>query len=95
MTATLAITHTVADYDAWYSVFTEHAATRKAHGCFAEELFADPANPKNVMNVMRFPSRADVDAFLADPSLREAMGRAGVVGSPRIEFWTTLQTVDL
>jgi quinol monooxygenase YgiN len=94
MTTTLTITHEVAEYDAWYSVFTEHATARKENGCVSEELLADPANPNQVMNVMRFRTRDGADAFLADSSLREAMGRAGVLSTPRIEFWTTLQTVE-
>ncbi len=94
MSATLAVTHTVADYGAWYAVFTEHATVRKEHGCLSEELFADPEDPNQVMNVMRFPTRADAEGFLADPSLHEAMSRAGVLGEPRIEIWTTVQTVE-
>jgi hypothetical protein len=47
------------------------------------------------MNVMRFRTRDGADAFLAEPSLREAMGRAGVLSTARIEFWTSIQTVEL
>jgi quinol monooxygenase YgiN len=94
VTTTLVITHTVADYAAWYAVFTEHATTRKQHGCLSEELFAHPDHPNQLMNVMRFPTRADAEGFLADPTLREAMGRAGVVGEPRIEFWSSVQSVE-
>jgi quinol monooxygenase YgiN len=91
---TLAITHDVADYAAWYAVFTEHATTRKEHGCLSEELFAHPDQPNSLMNVMRFPTRTDAQSFLEDPSLRAAMERAGVISAPRIEFWTTVQTVE-
>jgi quinol monooxygenase YgiN len=94
MAATLAVTHAVADYDAWHAVFTEHATSRKEHGCLSEELYADPKDPNLLMNLMRFPTRAEAEGFLADPSLHEAMSRAGVVGQPRIEIWTTVQTVE-
>jgi quinol monooxygenase YgiN len=94
MATTLVITHDVADYDAWYRVFTEHAAVRKEHGCLSEELFRNPEQPNEVMNVMRFPSREDVESFLADPSLQEAMTRAGVVGTPGIRFWESVQQVQ-
>jgi hypothetical protein len=36
---------------------------------------------------MRFPTAADAQGFMADPSLPEAMGRGGVVGTPRIELY--------
>lgn len=91
---TLVITHAVADYDAWKQIFDEHAASRRLHGCASEELFRAPATPGTVMNVMRYPSLEAAQGFLADPSLRAAMGRAGVVGEPRIEFWDTIQTVE-
>jgi len=94
MTATLAVTHSVIDYDTWHAVFTEHATVRKEHGCVSEELFVDPSAPEKVMNVMRFPTRAAAEDFLADPSLPDAMSRAGVLGEPRIEIWTTVQTVE-
>ena len=94
MTSTLVITHEVADYDPWYRVFTEHATVRKEHGCLSEELFRNPKSPNEIMNVMRFPSAEDVEAFLADPSLPEAMSRAGVVGAPRIELWGSVQQVQ-
>jgi quinol monooxygenase YgiN len=94
MAATLAVTHAVADYDAWHAVFSEHATSRKGHGCLSEELFADPNDPNLLMTVMRFPTRAEAEGFLADPSLHEAMSRAGVVGQPRVEIWATVQTVE-
>jgi hypothetical protein len=40
------------------------------------------------------PSQADGRAFLEDPSLREAMERAGVVGEPHIHFREPVETVE-
>ena len=34
-----------------------------------------------------FPSTADAKAFAADPSLAQAMERAGVTSAPRIEIY--------
>ncbi len=92
---TLVIEHAVAEYGAWKQVFDEHATSRKEHGCTSEELFRSPDDPCLLMNVMRYPSLAAAQGFLADPSLREAMGRAGVVGEPRITFWETVQVAEL
>ncbi|MEA2590132.1 MAG: hypothetical protein QOH66_3059 [Actinomycetota bacterium] len=89
---TLVITHAVADYDAWKKVFDEHATSRREHGCLSEELFRSPDTAGLIMNVMRYRSRQAAEEFLADPSLRVAMSRAGVTGDPRIELWDTAQT---
>lgn len=39
--------------------------------------------------VMVFPSQTHVGAFVADPSLVEAMSRAGVTGAPTINIAVT------
>jgi hypothetical protein len=46
------------------------------------------------MNVMRWSDRASAESFLADPSLTEAFGRAGVTGQPRFTFWETVETTE-
>ena len=81
---TLIVAHDVADYDAWRPVFDEHGTVRKEHGCSEERVYRAVDAPNSVLVVMTYPSRADIDAFVADPSLREAMGRAGVVSEPEI-----------
>jgi quinol monooxygenase YgiN len=91
---TLVIEHGTENYDAWKRVFDEHGVSRKEHGCISEELFRSDDDPLLIMNVMRWPSRAAADSFLADPSLGEAMHRAGVTGQPRITFWDTAQTTE-
>lgn len=89
---TLVIEHDMQNWDVWKAVFDEHAASRKKHGCISEELFRDAGGAVRIMNVMRWPDRSSAEAFLADPSLGEAMGRAGVSGAPRIWFWDTVET---
>ena len=88
---TLVIEHGVEEFDAWKRVFDEHGVVRKEHGCISEELFR---NENVIMNVMRWPTRAAAESFIADPSLPEAMQRAGVTGEPRIMFWDTVQTTE-
>lgn len=83
----LAVRHTVADFPAWKRVFDEHAAVRKQHGATGHRLLqsADDPNTVTVLNV--FPDRASIEAFASDPSMAEAMQRAGVVSQPDITIW--------
>jgi quinol monooxygenase YgiN len=80
------VTHPVADLDAWRPVFDEHGASRKEHGCLSEAVYQRSGDPNSILVVMEYPTRADADAFLADPSLAEAMGRAGVLAQPEVRF---------
>jgi hypothetical protein len=43
---------------------------------------------------MRWPDRAAAESFLADPSLAEAFGRAGVTGQPRVTFWDSVEITE-
>ena len=80
------VQHTVREFDAWKSVFDEHEAVRRQHGATGHELYRglDDANEVTVVN--HFPSRAQAEAFAADPSLKEAMERGGVLTEPRITW---------
>lgn len=91
---TMVIEHGVADWAAWKRVFDEHGASRKQHGCTSEELFQANEDAHTIMNVMRWPDRRSADSFLADPSLSEALARAGVTGHPRVTFWETVESTE-
>src|SRR5262249_18406980 len=82
----LIVEHPVENYDTWRPVFDEHGTSRLAHGCQSERVYRAVDDPNATIVVMEYPSREDAEAFLADPSLREAMGRAGVLAPPTITF---------
>lgn len=84
---TLAVRHTVADFDTWKAGFDEHGANRKEHGQLSEAVLRGGDDPNTVLILMTWPSAGDAQGFLDDPSLREAMTRAGVIGAPRIELY--------
>jgi uncharacterized protein (DUF1330 family) len=85
--ATVIVRHRVEDYEKWRPVFDEHGANRKEHGCTSETVLRDAEEPNEVAIVMAFPTLDDAHAFGADPSLPDAMGRGGVIGAPRVEFY--------
>lgn len=89
----LSVAHRVADFDSWKAVFDEHGASRKAHGAVGHRVLRnDKSNTVTVLT--EFGDRSEAEAFLADPSLRAAMGRAGVEGEPEITFWEVEEEVD-
>jgi quinol monooxygenase YgiN len=84
--ATLLVRHEVEDYAAWRRVYESVDGLRKEHGCTDAEVMVDPADPQDVFVLHRFPSLPQAQAYAGSTELREAMGRAGVKGAPRIEI---------
>jgi quinol monooxygenase YgiN len=82
----LVVHHRVADYDAWKLVFDEHEPVRRGHGEIEHRVYRDIHDPNRVVVHNDFPSEEAAQAFLEDPTLREAMARAGVEGEPGIGF---------
>jgi hypothetical protein len=93
MSAVVVVRHPVADYDKWKAVFDEHGAVRKSHGALGHVLCAAADDPNTMLIVNEFATRDGAEAFAADRSLPEAMGRAGVTGEPRIEFYELVERV--
>jgi len=85
--ATVAVRHTVEDFDSWRVGYDEHGTVRKEHGCLGATVLRGEGNPNEVLVLTQWPSLKEAHAFASDPSLAEAMKRAGVVGAPRIEFY--------
>ena len=84
--ATLLARHQVEDYAAWRSVYDSVEGLRRAHGCTDAEVLVDPADTEDVYVLHRFPTLGQAQAYAGSNELREAMGRAGVAGAPRIEI---------
>ncbi len=84
--ATLLVQHEVEDYATWRSVYESVDGLRKEHGCTDAEVLVDPVNKQDVYVVHRFPTLEQAQAFAGSSGLREAMGKAGVKGAPRIEI---------
>jgi quinol monooxygenase YgiN len=83
---TLVVHHRVRDYDAWKTVFEEHEAVRRSHGQIEHRVYRDIHDPNRVVVHNDFPSEEAARSLLEDPSLKEAMERAGVEGEPGMSF---------
>ena len=84
--ATLLVRHQVEDYATWRSVYDSVAPLRDQHGCTGAEVMVAPTDKQDVFVLHRFPTLAQAEAYASSGELREAMGRAGVAGPPRIEI---------
>ena len=85
-TAVLIAKHRVADFGAFRTVYDTVGGLRQQHGCTSDHVLQDPSDEREVFVVHRFPTLAQAQAFAASPELKDAMGRAGVAGPPRIEI---------
>ena len=87
MAATVAVRHSVEEFDSWKIAFAAHGTIRKEHGCTGEKILQEAGEPNEVLVLTTWPSMKEAHAFAEDPSLPEAMKQAKVVGAPRIEFY--------
>jgi hypothetical protein len=88
MSATLAIRHHVSDYATWRKAYDETEPLRAQYGCTAQRVMQLPDDGNELLVTHDFPTAEQAGSFAHDPGLREAMGRAGVEGAPRVEIFT-------
>ena len=86
------VQHTVRDFDAWKPAFDEHEGKRAEYGCTCHTIYRDADKPNNVTIVMEYESRERAEAFMRDPSLREAMERGGVTSEPHATWLEKQET---
>ncbi len=90
----LLVRHRVRDYGAWKPIFDEHQIVREKHGATRHWLYRSTEDPNDLILTVEFPTTEAAQGFVADPSLKEAMDRAGVEGPPTIIFCTEIETVS-
>jgi hypothetical protein len=79
---TLVVFHHVVDYGRWKTVFDEHESVRRAHGQLEHRVFRSVGDPNRVVVHNEFPSEEAARGLMDDPSLADAMVRAGVTDEP-------------
>jgi heme-degrading monooxygenase HmoA len=87
------VQHRVSDFDAWKLVFDEHGDVRRRHGATGHEIYRGIEDPNEITVVNHFPSKENAQAFAADPSLKDAMARGGVISEPRMTWAEETETV--
>ena len=86
------ITHKVKDFDAWVKVFdSEGTATRATFGLVDVALARGIDDSTLVHIVFDIKDMTKAKARMSDPALKKLMTDAGVVGAPKIEFYSTAE----
>lgn len=88
----LAINHAVTDYEKWKTVYDSFPPTTGGGAQFAR-LNRSVDDPNLITIVAGFASLDQLKAFVADPTLKERMHEAGVVGQPRIEIYEEVEVI--
>lgn len=81
------IRHRVRDYNAWRKVYDSVGEMQKSGGVTEESVYQSKDDPNDVLVLHMFNSVEEAERFIASPDLRDAMGRAGVEGAPRVEIF--------
>jgi hypothetical protein len=90
--AKVVVQHHVADYDVWHPVFTEHEAVRRKNGATGHTLLRASDDPNTLVILTDFVTADGARAFMADPTLREAMSRGGVDSEPQVWLCDEVET---
>ena len=86
--------HRVRDFNTWKPAFDEHEPSRREHGAVRHWVYRTAGDPNDVVVAVEFRSQKHAQEFLDDPSLREAMQRAGVEGEPDVHFREQVEAID-
>lgn len=85
--ALLTVQHTVQDYPAWRAVYDALAEVQRDWGVMDESVHQLDSEPNTVLVLHHFATVAQAQGFLTSRELQDAMHRAGVQGTPRVEIY--------
>ena len=84
----MTVTHSVADFDAWFVGYNAADDTRAAHGIIGHAANRSLDDPSMAVIYHQAESFDALRSFLADPDLRAAMEAAGVTSPPQTTYMT-------
>ena len=85
------VRHRVEDYPKWKEGFDSTADFKRSLGWKGYRIFAIEGDNTNVLVIEEFDTEEQAREFLSSDYLREAMGRAGVIGEPDIQVVEVLE----
>lgn len=85
--ATMIVRHRVANFEHWKSVFDSLNETRKNEfNWVGTQVLRDEADPNLVTTINRVKDMASGKRYGGSQVLKDAMARAGVIGTPEVTF---------
>ncbi|MEO8414020.1 MAG: hypothetical protein ABI472_10185 [Ginsengibacter sp.] len=85
------ITHSVKDYNKWRPVFNADSVNRKANGLEDIVVGRNMGDPNKILIALKVTDTAKAMAFAADPKLKEAMDKAGVISKPEFSLYHVIR----
>lgn len=86
------INHSVKDYAKWKPVFDLDSTARKAAGLDFIIIGRGLDKPNNLKIVLMASDIPKAKAFVADPKLKEAMAKGGVLSKPVIDYFHVIRS---
>ncbi len=88
----VAVQHSVADYEAWKSVYDERSPG--SFGALFARVNRLVSDPSTIAVVAGFESVEAANDMIESPDLKAAMDRAGVTSAPRFEVYEEAESVQ-
>jgi hypothetical protein len=85
--ALLSVQHDVQDYPAWREVYDALDEVQRDWGVTDSSVHQLAGAPETVLVLHNFATVAQAQGFLSSRELKDAMQRAGVQGTPRVEIY--------
>jgi hypothetical protein len=84
----LVVMHKVSNFSKWKASYDEHDSLRLASGLHSYVIGRGLQDSNMVLVALKIDDTTKAQAFVKDPSLKKAMQKGGVTGTPSISFIT-------
>ncbi len=93
----MTVMHKVPNFEKWKTAYDEHDSVRLAYGIHNYVIARGIDDSNMVMVALKIDDVAKAKSFSKDPSLKKAMQKGGVTGTPSISFFTAVfqDTADI
>jgi hypothetical protein len=83
---TVVISHECKNYSDWRKVFDADEINRSKAGFKSTGVYHAIENPNKITIFGEAPSVEAIQGFMANPALKEAMEKEGVIGMPEVKL---------
>ena len=83
---TVLVTHEIKNYSDWRKVFDADEVNRSKAGFKSTGVFHSVDNPNMITIIGEVPNLEAINEFMANPELKVAMEKGGVIGVPDVKI---------